>query len=77
MVLYGYADSLTLTQHRLVGTLFHVTDKERIYCWPDAYVNGHAVWHVLGAVGLYCVYTGMRAEVCNAPLWDRPSAHRS
>ena len=37
-------------------------DQRRILCAPDSLLQGHAVWHVLGAVSLWLTYCYYRSE---------------
>ena len=37
-------------------------DQSRILCAPDSLLQGHAVWHVLGAVSLWLTYCYYRSE---------------
>ena len=38
------------------GVIFHAVDENRVWCWPESYLNGHAIWHVVCAVALFCIY---------------------
>ena len=44
------------------GVVFHAVDENRIWCWPESYLNGHAIWHVVCAMALFCIYREMRTE---------------
>ena len=44
------------------GVIFHAVDENRIWCWPESYLNGHAIWHVVCAMALFCIYREMRTE---------------
>jgi len=33
-----------------------ILDLQKIICTPDSYLQGHAVWHILGAIASYCLY---------------------
>jgi hypothetical protein len=37
-----------------------LADLSRVYCEPDSWLQGHAVWHVLSAIGLYFAYRHYR-----------------
>ena len=34
-------------------------------CEPDTLLQGHALWHLLGAVAMFCFYRYFRTEVNN------------
>lgn len=48
----------------LLGVAFAiwVLDRERIVCDPSSPLQGHAVWHVLGALAAACLYRSYEAE---------------
>ena len=50
------------------GVVFHAVDENRVWCWPESYLNGHAIWHVVCAVALFCIYREMREE---REIWSR------
>lgn len=46
-----------------------ILDNTRTVCAPDSLVQGHAIWHLLGAAALYFNYLYYRSE---RPAADRP-----
>ena len=51
----------------VLGTALHTGDKLGHLCLdPDSWFQGHAAWHVLGAVAMLAAYRCMRAE--NLPV---------
>lgn len=48
----------------LLGLAFAiwVLDRERILCDPASLLQGHALWHVLGALAAACLYRSYEAE---------------
>ncbi len=40
----------------LVAFAIWVMDYERVICAPQSLLQGHAAWHVLGAVSAWCIY---------------------
>ena len=55
----------------LVAFLFWVLDQQRLLCAPDSLLQGHAVWHLLGAVAAACLYRSYE-EDADPPL-ESPS----
>lgn len=39
-----------------------VIDRERLLCDPDSLIQGHAIWHLLGAFASACLYWSYEAE---------------
>eukprot|EP01104_Vermistella_antarctica_P001069 TRINITY_DN11132_c0_g1_i1.p1 TRINITY_DN11132_c0_g1~~TRINITY_DN11132_c0_g1_i1.p1 ORF type:complete len:384 (+),score=31.54 TRINITY_DN11132_c0_g1_i1:113-1153(+) len=40
----------------------HTFDRKKIFCDPDSWVQGHAIWHVSCAVCLHFMYVSFRRE---------------
>ena len=38
------------------GFAIWILDYARIACSPDSWIQGHAIWHVLGALSAWCLY---------------------
>lgn len=55
----------------LVAFLFWVLDQQRLLCAPDSLLQGHAVWHLLGALASACLYRSYEDDA-GAPL-ESPS----
>jgi hypothetical protein len=45
-----------------LGFVTWAFDRWRIVCLPDTQIQGHAIWHVLGAVASACLCLSYRAE---------------
>lgn len=43
-----------------VAQLASLADGTRLYCEPDSWLQGHAVWHILAAIGLFFAYQHYR-----------------
>ena len=41
---------------------FWILDQQRILCAPESLLQGHAVWHVLGAISLWLTFCYYRSE---------------
>ena len=41
-----------------------ILDNTRTLCAPQSWLQGHAVWHLLGAAAVYCTYRYYRSERC-------------
>ncbi|MEO8575842.1 MAG: ceramidase domain-containing protein [Gemmatimonadales bacterium] len=39
-----------------IGFAIWMLDYTRIVCSPDSWIQGHAIWHVLGALSAWCLY---------------------
>jgi hypothetical protein len=37
-------------------------DRERLICYPDSLLQGHALWHTLGAVAATCLFRSYEEE---------------
>lgn len=35
-----------------IGACFSAADVSRFFCWPDSWLQGHALWHCCGGVGM-------------------------
>jgi hypothetical protein len=48
----------------LMGAAFviWILDRWRVFCAPESLLQGHAVWHVLGAAAAACLYRSYEAE---------------
>merc|ERR1712216_93568 len=46
----------------LVGLACHSSDRHGIWCDPESAINGHAIWHVCGAIGILLIYLDLRCE---------------
>ena len=69
--LYRRKNKVTANTRQLViaialltlGFIIWVADIERIVCSPHSWLQGHAVWHLLGAAASWYVYSYYRSEV--------------
>jgi hypothetical protein len=50
-----------------------ILDNTRTLCAPDSLIQGHAIWHLLGAVAVYFNYQYYRSERRTAPLNEKTS----
>lgn len=57
----------------LVAFLFWGLDQQRLLCAPDSLLQGHALWHLLGAVAAACLYRSYEDDA-GAPLESRSRA---
>jgi len=55
----------------LVAFLFWLLDQQRLVCAPDSLLQGHALWHLLGAGAAACLYRSYE-EDADTPL-ESPS----
>jgi len=46
----------------IVGLVSHTADRHGVWCDPQHPFQGHALWHICGAVGIALVYLDMRSE---------------
>jgi hypothetical protein len=53
-----------------IGFVIWILDITRILCRPESPLQGHAVWHLLGAVSTACIYLYYRSEMI-APAGPR------
>ncbi len=61
-----FSSTIQSIRYRYLGAFYLVflpafalwlLDEQKIWCNPDIHwINGHAVWHLLSAVGLYFLY---------------------
>ena len=40
----------------LVGILFRQLDVNKVMCNPDAFLQGHALWHIFSALGIFLIF---------------------
>jgi predicted membrane channel-forming protein YqfA (hemolysin III family) len=45
-----------------VAFLIWVVDWLRLVCTPDSFVQGHAIWHFLGALAAACLFKSYEEE---------------
>jgi hypothetical protein len=43
-----------------------ILDRERVLCAPESLLQGHAVWHILGAIAAVCLFRSYE-EAAPAP----------
>ena len=53
---YFWASLLIMVLATAIWTL----DIMDIWCWPDSYLQGHAIWHVLGAVSAVLLFKSIQ-----------------
>lgn len=46
----------------VVAFAIWVVDRQRLACAPDSLIQGHALWHLLGALASVCLYLNYEAE---------------
>lgn len=46
-----------------IGFVIWILDITRVVCRPESLLQGHAAWHLLGAVSTACIYLYYRSEV--------------
>jgi hypothetical protein len=56
-----------------IALAFWVFDITRTLCAPYSVVQGHAIWHLLGAIASFCLYRYYRSEA--APPLIQPRRH--
>ena len=44
----------------VIATAIWTLDIMSIWCWPDSYLQGHAIWHVLGAVSAVLLFKSIQ-----------------
>jgi hypothetical protein len=49
----------------LASFIWRASQKGGSMCDPDSLLQGHALWHILGAVAMFCFYRYFRTEVNN------------
>ena len=49
----------------LASFIWRASQKGGSICEPDSLLQGHALWHILGAVAMFCFYRYFRTEVNN------------
>ena len=45
-----------------LATIYGNLVKQMESCDPDSLIQGHAIWHLLGAVAMWCFYKYFRTE---------------
>lgn len=45
-----------------IAFLIWVADRQRLVCAPESIVQGHAIWHVLGALAAACLWRSYETE---------------
>lgn len=58
---------------KAIGFGVWVLDQKRLVCAPDSLIQGHAFWHVCGAVSLWLTYCYFRSET-PLQMVDKPRA---
>jgi Ceramidase len=58
---------------KAIGFGVWLLDQNRILCAPDSLIQGHAFWHLCGAVSLWLTYCYFRSE-STAQMVDKPRA---
>ena len=43
-------------------------DRERLICDPESLLQGHALWHGLGAVAATCLFRSYEEEAAAEPM---------
>jgi hypothetical protein len=49
----------------LATIIWQPSKTDGVLCDPDSLMQGHALWHILGAVSMWCFYKYFRTEVDN------------
>jgi len=49
----------------LATIIWQPSKTDGVLCNPDSLLQGHALWHILGAVSMWCFYKYFRTEVDN------------
>lgn len=52
----------------VVAFLIWIVDQQRLVCAPDSVLQGHALWHLLGAVAAVCLYRSYEEDGQAQPL---------
>jgi dihydroceramidase len=45
-----------------IATVIWITDITRVICAPHSLVQGHAIWHILGAISAWLLFRYYRTE---------------
>jgi len=45
-----------------------ILDRQDIWCAPDSFLQGHAVWHILNALSIFLLYLSLRVEKIDIDL---------
>ena len=66
-----YRQNVSLARLRshaaLAGAICRQLDIARQFTGPDAWLQGHALWHILTSLSLGCMYLYYRSEVATSP----------
>lgn len=46
----------------LISFTCWILDRQDIWCSPDSFLQGHAVWHILNALCIFLLYLSLRVE---------------
>lgn len=46
----------------IVSFICWILDRQDIWCSPDSFFQGHAVWHILCSVSIFLMYISLRVE---------------
>jgi hypothetical protein len=46
----------------LIGYVIWILDNTRVLCSPNSLLQGHSVWHILGAVAVFCLFRYYSSE---------------
>eukprot|EP00696_Hemimastix_kukwesjijk_P015973 gnl/Hemi2/4266_TR1487_c0_g1_i1.p1 gnl/Hemi2/4266_TR1487_c0_g1~~gnl/Hemi2/4266_TR1487_c0_g1_i1.p1 ORF type:complete len:315 (+),score=60.97 gnl/Hemi2/4266_TR1487_c0_g1_i1:52-945(+) len=46
----------------ILGFTWHCLDRFKVVCWPTFFLQGHAIWHLTTAGGLYLMYRSFYSE---------------
>ena len=49
----------------LATIIWQPSRTDGVLCDPDSLLQGHALWHILGAVSMWCFYKYFRTEIDN------------
>jgi len=52
----------------LVSFTCWILDRQDIWCSPDSFLQGHAVWHILNALCIFLLYLSLRVEKIDIDL---------
>ena len=51
--------------YTIATIIWEPSKTDGVLCDPDSLIQGHALWHILGAVSMWCFYKYFRTEVDN------------
>lgn len=46
----------------LIGYVIWIFDNTKLLCNPDSLLQGHSIWHILGAVAVFCLFRYYHSE---------------